>query len=1792
LQLFDSNNNSEEEKMDGTCFGNQLDSGQQRSQGSYLWYVALSPLYSLYNLFLVVWFGIALYLFVLFIFFTSPNTLLLCTTFIYYGTNSTITQHNSYQTSNTTTYKFGINTSNQLSYYSNDIKLWYALIPPPSNDETNADNTMSSSFVNPSSSQEEQQQPQEEVYFFRINQSGSIAAYNINRLKIWDSHLNLGVYTQEGDEEVGVSNMVNEKISGSILQITENGNVVIQSENDESDDEVVVTWSINAPLEEEEVSVSGMIFYDVNSNGLNDDSSLSSSSSSISIEKGEVVSNVIVDLYDCSSSTTTNTKEDEWILVTRTNSIGEYKFTLPNNIEDDESNLSSYLKERDISKIRAKFTLPSSSTDGGDISYSFSPTSKDSDVNNIGSTSCWDLNNNEKNDIIVTWNAGIITTTSTSQEQSTTPQEEVETTMPTTQETTGTGIVGGYAFLDINNDGIRNNNNDPNSSFLEGGVESSMSNVNIQLYKCTPEEEVSSSSSSFFSGGGETSSTSTTTNNDELLAVTNTNTQGLYTFLNLLQGNYRIKVSPITGYTTSSSFTTNDGIDNTIDPTTWSTICFTLDNGVTDLSWDVGLVKLLPDANAEEEQPPAAVSPSTVTISGLVFQDTNNNGIFDQQQQANEEEEYALVDVQVALFDCSGKIIYITTSDDNGMYGFEDIPTPASYYVKFSPPIGYEISSFWTGGGIADGEGALSTLNNHAHPDHGRTECVEYTGNDDEYALDAGFVPNSEGITFDRPTPSPTSRGTFKGDGTACSGSKCPLAGMCRNQSGLCGVGITFCNPNNVWDSTCPEKDVVTASPVTSPMSSPSTSSPTMSSHPSFTPSLSYHPTQSNEPTTLQFTPKVSICNKDGSYGVTNDNNNNLVQPTEVSFTYALKSSNGLSPTIDMITQVEEDLARRLACIYFPNASCILCDEQQRTLLSMDGRRGMVEENAKERDSNVMLGITSWPIDVPSPVEVCTGSSNSDCRVINGKVQAYFPKNMSSNRIEEERSLLLRNIEYEMDKNDWPGGMQVSYDNGPFPQVNAAEGGNNSSEGLSGGAVAGIIVALLAIVAISSILFIRTKREKDEQQDLFDRQQQAAGAVPYGSEDHDRSYMTGSFGDHEYESDSESDDSSRSDDSESSGSLSFTRSIGKASAVSGDTFPTVTAQARPQDIEDDGAYSSASQSDEEGVSEEDDDESFSSSVGSSEPNLIPPQAEQTDHEYNILRRLQQSSASDDHAAVYEDRLSSGEAGMNSSFGEQQEGRHYYEDDSGNYVVQHQQEGDYDDGNYPVQEDLGGYQDEQSIYPPQKYTQQSQNEPSHVDQIDDTISLNSADPPGQSYRDLPQPDDYWDHTQPPPNQQQPMMHHGNLDMGYMDDTDSHAFQVYESERGLNDSYSSSSVHYNNGDGIDTHSNPGSHHSNQSHEFDSSNRSHHSQGSRPSIHSQEGSSRPSIHSQEGSSRRSIHSQGSRHSIHSQGSHHSRHSQGSQENVQYHHNQPPEHYDQYDQGQYVNDGTNQFNNNSHQVYTDVSQEYTEEEGHYDNHNQGGQGLPPPPLFNGSDYHPQQQYNGGSNNMGHESYHGQYRNGNIPEMTNQYHQNSNIQQHNSGAPYEQYSQEGGRVNDVFDEGNYHSFHPIIPPPPSNHHRPEELDEVSTTGSAYTAKTQQMSNTTSSNDNDGHQLPQNPYDGGGEGENIANVFKSLSEIQSRLANNKKQHPHSEYQMPEQAVPQDDLRGSNNRDDSDDLYPVAMHHHSNGSSNGWGKEGVVEDVSMDGSQMNNLNSNPTRNRIPQQGQWMEPVDED
>ena len=280
-----------------------------------------------------------------------------------------------------------------------------------------------------------------------------MAAYNINRVKVWDSHENDGVYhynyneegeegsSSEGDVEEGdesVVNKVGDKMNGSILELNESGVRIYY--NDGDDEDGLTTWKIDSPSstqhpqqddaqqqqQEEDVvlSVSGRVFWDTNSNNglFNDDEDSSSSTEEITF------SNVVVDLYDCS------TTPNEWILVTRSNAVGEYEFTVPtstssnanNEDEEETNNLLEYLESRDISKIRAVFTLPSSS-DSDTERYEFSPPSQNSDVDTNGMTSCWDLDVDGITSIV--WNAGIIATSTTSESNA---AEEEEAAVVTT----------------------------------------------------------------------------------------------------------------------------------------------------------------------------------------------------------------------------------------------------------------------------------------------------------------------------------------------------------------------------------------------------------------------------------------------------------------------------------------------------------------------------------------------------------------------------------------------------------------------------------------------------------------------------------------------------------------------------------------------------------------------------------------------------------------------------------------------------------------------------------------------------------------------------------------------------------------------------------------------------------------------------------------------------------------------------------------------------------------------------------------------------------------------------------------------------------------------------------------------------------------------------------------------------------------------------------------------------------------------------------------------------------------
>jgi len=97
----------------------------------------------------------------------------------------------------------------------------------------------------------------------------------------------------------------------------------------------------------------------------------------------------------------------------------------------------------------------------------------------------------------------------------------------------------------------------------------------------------------------------------------------------------------------------------------------------------------------------------------------------------------------------------------------------------------------------------------------------------------------------------------------------------------------------------------------------------------------------------------------------------------------------------------------------------------------------------------------------------------------------------------------------------------------------------------------------------------------------------------------------------------------------------------------------------------------------------------------------------------------------------------------------------------------------------------------------------------------------------------------------------------------------------------------------------------------------------------------------------------------------------------------------------------------------------------------------------------------------------------------------------------------------------------------------------------------------------------------GEEEESISNIFKSLSEIQTRLASKGR----------EDVVDEGARERSNDRDQRRALY---------GPSNtraSWGQEGVVEDASVDGSQVSSFSTRMDRSKRPAQGQWIEPVEE-
>jgi hypothetical protein len=321
-------------------------------------------------------------------------------------------------------------------------------------------------------------------------------------------------------------------------------------------------------------------------------------------------------------------------------------------------------------------------------------------------------------------------------------------------------------------------------------------------------------------------------------------------------------------------------------------------------------------------------SNATVVISGFVFYDKDEDGNF------AEGDEEAISNVDVALFDCNGTIIFVGSTDENGMYGFNGVKQ-ASYSVKFSPPTGYEFSTVWSGARNEDGELISEDADSDVDPETGLVPCRSFS--ESTYSLHAGMVLSSGDGSSSASTPSSKPTNDPRGDGTTCSGDKCPEEGHCRNVAGICGSGLSFCNFESVWTPDCVEEGG------TSPTETPVTVMPT----------ISIQPTLSRAPSQKPSVYTVSVCNKDGTYGATTLNTQKTgqeVKEHQVTFTYSLLNESGESFE-DAAAQFEEELSLRLACQYFAEDPCLKCERRLRR-----SRRTAVEGNS-------VVGISSKPTD-------------------------------------------------------------------------------------------------------------------------------------------------------------------------------------------------------------------------------------------------------------------------------------------------------------------------------------------------------------------------------------------------------------------------------------------------------------------------------------------------------------------------------------------------------------------------------------------------------------------------------------------------------------------------------------------------------------------------------------------------------------------------------------------------------------------------------------------------------------
>ena len=194
---------------------------------------------------------------------------------------------------------------------------------------------------------------------------------------------------------------------------------------------------------------------------------------------------------------------------------------------------------------------------------------------------------------------------------------------------------------------------------------------------------------------------------------TTTDSNGFYTFTGIEAGDYCVQFDLPAGFIFSKADQgSNDNIDSDADAITGRTAKTTIDAAETDGSWDAGLFR------------PA-------TLGGLVWHDSNDNGLVDQGETGIEG-----VSVQLCLL--NGTVVTTVTTDVDGSYEFTNLPA-ALYRVKINtPPTGASVSSSNTD--LAD--------NNQPGDDNGNQNGAGAPAKSPLITLSYGEADNTIGFGF------------------------------------------------------------------------------------------------------------------------------------------------------------------------------------------------------------------------------------------------------------------------------------------------------------------------------------------------------------------------------------------------------------------------------------------------------------------------------------------------------------------------------------------------------------------------------------------------------------------------------------------------------------------------------------------------------------------------------------------------------------------------------------------------------------------------------------------------------------------------------------------------------------------------------------------------------------------------------------------------------------------------------------------------------------------------------------